>query len=254
MPRIAVLCGTGMSAFSEILLSEIGGKSDIFYAESNWGQVPINLVVSDAGTVFIIDRHHSISEKRTPPHQIEHRANVHAAVSCKPDLLVSVNSVGSLTESMPPGMVGITGDVLDLAIRPWTFHDFDAIHEDRTSAFDNDAIDICSKSLNDSQGMAPKDLVLAQCIGPQFESPSEINALEKLGANLVGMTLGPEARLISECEISHISLACSSNWAAGRTPGDPKATIDHYSVDKIAEKMRKTISKCIKSLLGEFGD
>ena len=41
---------------------------------------------------------------------------------------------------------------------------------------------------------------MAQCIGPQFESPSEIDALVRLGADVVGMTLGPESRLIAETE------------------------------------------------------
>ena len=39
---------------------------------------------------------------------------------------------------------------------------------------------------------------MAQCIGPQFRSPSEIDALVRLaGADVVGMTLGPESRLIA---------------------------------------------------------
>jgi purine nucleoside phosphorylase len=249
MPRIAVICGTGMSAFASTLASGDDPRSNSMIVESQWGNVPLSVVNHDLGVVFVIDRHHSTENARTPPHAIEHRANVHAAASCEPDLLVSVNSVGSMLESMPPGTVGVAEGVLDLSIKPWTFHDDDAIHADRTSPFDPKASSVCEEVLAEKQGSPPSRVVVAQCVGPQFESPSEIDALEMLGANVVGMTLGPEQRLVSETGIAHISLLCSSNWAAGRTPGDPDAQIDHGEVDEMASEMRDLVASCILSLL-----
>ena len=93
---------------------------------------------------------------------------------------------------------------------------------------------------------------MAQCVGPQFESPSEIDALEMLGAHVVGMTLGPEQRLVSETGVAHVSLPCSSNWAAGRTPGDPDAEINHEAVDETASQMRDLVSSCILALLEDI--
>ncbi|MEC7365256.1 MAG: hypothetical protein VYC73_04390 [Candidatus Thermoplasmatota archaeon] len=249
MNRIAVLCGTGMSAFSTALASSVEATSEVVNVESKWGNVPINVVRTLSGKVFVIDRHHSPGEKRTPPHAIEHRANVYAASSCKPDLLVSVNSVGSMIETMPPGTIGVGSGMLDLSEKPWTFHDEDAFHSDRTNPFDNLYSDICAKTLTVKQGGAPPRVVVVQCIGPQFESPHEIDAIERLGANVVGMTLGPEQRLVSETGIPHVSLLCSSNWAAGRTPGEPDAEIDHESVDSMASNMRDLVSNCIIALL-----
>ena len=249
MNRIAVLCGTGMSGFATALSSSVDATSEVIVVESEWGEVPINIVSTAYGEVFVIDRHHSPGESRTPPHAIEHRANVHAASSCKPDLLVSVNSVGSIFETMPPGTVGVGTGMLDLSEKPWTFHDEDAFHSDRTNTFDALYTKICAQTLTDKQGSATPGAVVAQCIGPQFESPHEIDALERLGANVVGMTLGPEQRLVSETGIPHVSLLCSSNWAAGRTPGEPDAEIDHALVDSMASNMRDLVSHCIMALL-----
>ena len=251
MPRIAVICGTGMSAFSSTLETTTS-TSNSMLAESNWGEVPITSVTHELGQVFVIDRHHSNDESRTPPHAIEHRANVHAVSSCKPDLIVSVNSVGSMIESMPPGSVGIASDILDLSIKPWTFHDDDAIHADRTRPFDQRYSSVCEAVLRERQGTSPTGLVVAQCVGPQFESPSEIDALQRLGAHVVGMTLGPEQRLVSETGIAHVSLVCSSNWAAGRTPGKPDAEINHEAVDAMASQMRAMVSSCITALLEDI--
>ena len=249
--RIAVLSGTGMSDLALEMSNNASINSEI-RVDSQWGQVPTILVETGLGKVLLIDRHHREGEARTPPHEIEHRANIHAAKSFSPDLILSVNSVGTMIEDLPPGMIGVASDVLDLATRPWTFHDEDAIHADRTSIFDKKASEICSLALSKTQECTPSKLVVAQCVGPQFESPSEIDALVRLGADVVGMTLGPESRLIAETGIPHVAISCSSNWAAGRTPGDPSAEIDHNAVDAMAAKLRARVRDCIEALQDNF--
>jgi purine nucleoside phosphorylase len=250
MARIAVLCGTGMSALADDLSAVGESETTILLIDTDWGQISATLASFPGGDSLIIDRHNSEEGLRTPPHEIEHRANVHAATSCNPDLVMSVNSVGSMSEDLPPGTIGISGDVLDLAVRPWTFHDGDATHSDRTSPFDASAMAACSDSLAASQGSAPSGIIVAQCVGPQFESIAEIDALERLGADVVGMTLGPESRLLSETGIPHVSLVCSSNWAAGRQPGNPSGIIDHDSVESMASTMRQHVTGCLLFLMG----
>lgn len=254
MARIAVLCGTGMSDLTSLMSSIPGATSESVIVESVWGEIPITITSVSSGEVVVIDRHHSEGAKRTPPHVIEHRANVHAAASCLPDLVVSVNSVGTLREDLSPGTIGFAGDILDLAERPWTFHDDDATHADRSSPFDSRAISVCSNELVDRQGGILSGLIVAQCVGPQFESPSEIDALELMGADVVGMTLGPESRLVAETGLPHLAIVCSSNWAAGRTPGSSDAAIDHEAVDAMSGTMRERVGDCLMALLAELGD
>ena len=249
MARIAVLCGTGMSALASQLASAPGAAANTMRVDSEWGQVPVTLVSVKEDEVLIIDRHHSDSDSRTPPHRIEHRANVHAAASFQPELVLSINSVGSMRKDLPPGSIGVAADVLDLAERPWTFYDDHATHADRTSCFNSGASEICAKTLEAIQGQVTCNPVVAQCIGPQFETPSEIDALERLGADVVGMTLGPESRLVGERGLPHVALVCSSNWAAGRAPGSPEAEIDHDTVDTMAATMREHVGECVKALL-----
>ena len=66
------------------------------------------------------------------------------------------------------------------------------------------------------------------------------------------MTLGPEQRLISEYKIPHVSLSCSSNWAAGRTPGNRSAEIDHLAVDSMASSLISRVIDCINNLIKSF--
>ena len=245
MSRIAVLCGTGMINLAEIAGEEKNSEVTEVKVQTKWGKVPVKIIQNLDGKIFFIDRHHLDKKSRNPPHMIEHRSNVFAASSCNPDLIISINSVGSLISELPPGRIGIIDDIIDLTQTPWTFHDSNAIHSDRTSHFNLKYNQKCSSILNKIQGHCLNNLVIAQCVGPQYESPAEIDVLGKLGANVVGMTLGPESRLISETEFPHIALACSSNWAAGRSPKGRKETINHNEINETAEIMRDAILKCI---------
>ena len=251
MTRISVICGTGMSSLSEHIANFRGNTSVDLRLSSKWGEVPANLVKTEYGDLLFIDRHHSQNNQRVAPHKIEHRANVHAAASMAPDLIISINSVGSMHPDFPPGSIGVALNILDLATKPWSFHDDDT-HMDRTTPFDRKGSEIVAKAIIEYQNPCITDLIVAQCVGPQFETVVEINALEKLGATVVGMTLGPEQRLISETKIPHVALCCSSNWAAGRQPGDANAKIDHHSVDTMAGSLMKNIFECLSVLLKEY--
>ena len=95
------------------LSNEISPPSEntIVRVDTDWGEVPVTISHLQEGMVAVVDRHHSIGEKRTPPHMIEHRANVMAVRSLNPDLVVSINSVGSMRDDFPPGKIGITSDI-----------------------------------------------------------------------------------------------------------------------------------------------
>jgi len=252
MTRIAVICGTGMTELVNDYKTVKNSASSELKVQTEWGDVPISVVEMKGNSIFILDRHHPKSGNRTPPHMIEHRANVSAISACNPDIVLSINSVGTMREDFPPGEIGISADIIDLTQIPWTFHDEDVYHSDRTKIFSSKAVDCCFNVLDKYQNRVICDLIVAQCVGPQFETPTEIDVLVKLGADVVGMTLGPEQRLISEIDIPHVALACSSNWAAGRTLGNPNAEIDHNEVDLMASSMRNVVMSCINSLIDAY--
>ena len=132
MARITVLCGTGMT---ELATSTDGASADTFRADTPWGEVPCTLVNIGGHEVLFIYRHHHPDGTVNPPHSIEHRANVHAAVSFTPSVVVSVWCVGTMDADFPPGVVGLADDMLDISGTVWSFHDDSAVHVDRTEMF-----------------------------------------------------------------------------------------------------------------------
>lgn len=252
MTRVCVVYGTGMKNLPLFFSNSWGTPLSNIRCDSIWGKVPISVISSNNNFIAFLNRHHSQSGHITPPHSIEHRSNIHAAASTSPDVIISINSVGAIDAKFIPGDLGLALDIIDFSTESWSFHDLEAFHSDRTRLFDREVMGIISNFLDKEQEKKVSKLIVAQCTGPQFESPAEINALEMIGVGAVNMTLGPESRLISELSIPHVSLICSSNWAAGRNPQGSDISINHDEVENIAHSMEKTIFNCIDSLINNF--
>ncbi|MEE2748202.1 MAG: hypothetical protein VX473_07045 [Candidatus Thermoplasmatota archaeon] len=247
MARLTVLCGTGMT---ELATSTEGATTEIFRSETPWGEVPCTLVHIGGHEILFIYRHHSKDGKVNPPHSIEHRANIHAATSFGPSAVISVWCVGTMDPDFPPGVVGVVDDLLDISGTIWTYHDHSAVHVNRTEMFDRSLSAIASEILGTQSNAGPNAFkqVVAQASGPQFESRADVEAYHRLGATSVNMTIGGEARCMSEKDSLHVGLLLSSNWAAGKDPKDHLAPVDHHSVEDLAASMRTRVWDAILAI------
>ena len=74
-------------------------------------------------------------------------------------------------------------------------------------------------------------------VGPQYETEAEINAIERLGGEVVGMTMPREAKLSAEPG-AVAALLIATNWAAGRHRGDATKALSHDEVSRVVEAHR----------------
>ena len=77
--------------------------------------------------------------------------------------------------------------------------------------------------------------------GPTYETPAEIRALAKLGANAVGMSTVPEAIVARQCGLRVAALSCITNPAAGIS----KTPLSHLEVLEIGEQASTQAAKLI---------
>ena len=70
--------------------------------------------------------------------------------------------------------------------------------------------------------------------GPSYETPAEIRAFGRLGADAVGMSTVPEAIVARQCGLEVAAVSCITNLTAGRN-GNP---LSHAGVLETAEKVK----------------
>ncbi|MFA6036475.1 MAG: S-methyl-5'-thioadenosine phosphorylase, partial [Candidatus Micrarchaeia archaeon] len=80
---------------------------------------------------------------------------------------------------------------------------------------------------------------VATSFGPRFETPAEIRAFGKMGANLISMSSAYEAILARELDVPYASIAIGTNYAAGMS----KRPLSH---DEVLEGMKASEAKVIR--------
>jgi len=78
--------------------------------------------------------------------------------------------------------------------------------------------------------------------GPSYETPAEIRAFARLGADAVGMSTVPEAVVARQCGLSVAGLSCITNLAAGRSD----ALLSHADVLASGERVKESAARLIE--------
>ena len=89
---------------------------------------------------------------------------------------------------------------------------------------------------------------LAVC-GPSYETPAEIRALARLGADTVGMSTVPEAIAARQCGLRVAGVSCITNLAAGRSRG----VLSHAEVLETAERVKNVAAVLLKNFARLYG-
>ena len=240
--RLGLIGGTAMTslATSEIEFTRI----DSITVETKYGDVPLLCVKNGSNELIFLERHHG--KGTTPPHAINHHANISALADAGVEAILAICSVGTIPQDFPPGSVGYAEQYIDFTGVEVTFSDKEAKFTSMTSPFDEDM----NLKLDSVLSRIQPGLTLGRTYwlahGPHFETKSEIDAIEKLGGEVVGMTMPRECKLASELQIPFAAILVSSNWAAGREPGDSSKDLNHEEVSSKAESKLGPVIECIK--------
>jgi purine-nucleoside phosphorylase len=85
--------------------------------------------------------------------------------------------------------------------------------------------------------------------GPSYETPAEIRAFAKLGADAVGMSTVPEAIVARQCGLRVAGISCITNLAAGIS----KENLSHAEVLETAEKVKVLAAKLLETFSELYG-
>lgn len=153
-----------------------------------------------------------------PPSAINYRANVDVMKRCGVTDLISLSAIGSLREAMAPGHVVMVDQIIDRTHgRAGSFFGTGLV------AHVSLADPVCprlSGHLGDAAARAGAQVHRGGCYvaieGPQFSTRAESRMYQAWGADVIGMTAMPEARLAREAELPYAILGMVTDYDAWR--------------------------------------
>jgi 5'-methylthioadenosine phosphorylase len=186
-----------------------------------------------------------------PPHEINYRANIWALARRGAEAIIAVTSVGCIRRDLSPGDLIVPHQIIDYTWgRRNTYHDGPdnaVAHVDFTEPFDAD-LRRRLLAAADAAGVAAGDAaVYAVTQGPRLETAAEIDRLERDGADVVGMTLMPEAALARELAVPYAAINVVANYAAGRA--DSRRGIRFEAIEAVLDEAMGRARAVIESFL-----
>jgi 5'-methylthioadenosine phosphorylase len=169
-----------------------------------------SVLVRDLGDAYYLQRHGFGGY--TPPHLVDHVANLRALRALGCDRVLALNSTGALHDAFPPGSFLLAEDFIALGALPSAFPDerghrvpgFDA-------AWRGQVLDTWHAStavpLHDGG-------VYWQVAGPRLETVAEVRLFAH-HADVVGMTMASECVVAGELGLAYASVCVVDNLAHG---------------------------------------
>ena len=155
---------------------------------------------------------------RIPPHEVNARANIDALKRSGCTDLLAISSVGSLREEFEPGRLVIVDQFIDRTVqRPASFFGAGMVAHvsmaepvcPRLSAFAANAVTAAG-------GRVAAGATYLAMEGPQFSTRAESLLYQAWGADVIGMTAMPEARLAREAELPYALIGMVTDYDCWR--------------------------------------
>ena len=206
--RLAVIGGTGLYDIEE--LTDV----DEYAIDTPFGPPSDRLIIGElAGVRVAFLPRHGRGHRLTPT-EIPSRANIFALKSIGVEDIISINSVGSFNESIRPGNLCIPDQLIDrTSQRANTFFgDGVVAHIQFAEPFCPELRMVLYQSAIEAGAEVHLGGTYVVMEGPAFSTRAESRLHQGWGADIIGMTALPEAKLAREAEMCYAILACATDY------------------------------------------
>ena len=243
--KLAIIGGSG--------LYNIEGLSNVESLKINtpWGEPSDELTKASfkSKEVIFLPRHgrgHFIS-----PTKINFRANIDALKQLGVTDIVSISAVGSLKENLEPGMFVIVDQFIDRTFaRDKTFFDEDIVaHVSMAKPTSEGLMNACEESIKSENIKYKRGATYLVMEGPQFSTLAESNLYKSWGADVIGMTNMPEAKLAREAEIRYASISMITDFDCWHPDHD---NVDVKQIIETLSQNSSNAKKVVKNLILDF--
>jgi 5'-methylthioadenosine phosphorylase len=230
--KIGVIGGTG--------LYEIEGMTDVREAvvETPFGCPSDSLIVGKLGGTGIAFLPRHGRGHRILPGEIPARANIYALKTLGVEHIIAINSCGSFKDELKPGELLVPDQVIDRTRgRVSTFFgDGVVVHVPFADPFCPELSRYIYQCAQEAGATVHFGGTYISMEGPAFSTRAESRLYQSWGADVVGMTILPEAKLAREAEICYASICCITDYDSWK---EKEAGV---TADVITGYMKKNIS------------
>ena len=173
------------------------------------------------------------------------------------DILILTNAAGGIRPGLAVGQLMLIADHINmLGFNPLTGPNelrFGAERGaglrffDMTEAYDLRLRELAWRVAQEQHLQLDEGVYLAVS-GPSFETPAEIRAFQRLGADLVGMSTVPETIVARHMGLRVLGFSCVTNLAAGMG-GTP---LSHEEVFEAGHRVEKQLAGLIAGVISEL--
>ncbi len=206
--KVAVIGGSG--------LYDMEGLADV-------EEVDINTPFGTPSDTIIVGRLEGVEVAFLPRHgrghrilptEVPSRANIYALKSLGVERIIAINSVGSLKEKLEPGSLLVPDQLIDRTRqRVNTFFGEGVVaHIPFAEPFCPVLSQVVHRAGKDAGAVVHRGGTYVVMEGPAFSTKAESYLYRSWGADVIGMTALPEAKLAREAEICYAVIACITDY------------------------------------------
>jgi len=188
---------------------------------------------------------------RFSPTDIDYRANIDALKRLGVTDIVSISAVGSLKEELPPGTFVAVDQYIDRTFaRQKSFFGAGCVaHVSMAHPVAPLLAERLAGAAEAAGVRVRRGGTLVVMEGPQFSTLAESRLYRSWGADLIGMTAMPEAKLAREAEISYATLAMVTDYDSWHPEHDK---VDVAAVIRVLNENRDHAQALVARFLAGF--
>lgn len=187
---------------------------------------------------------HGRTHKHSPSF-VPYQANIYAMKKLGVEWIIAVNACGSLREEMAPLQFVVPDQLIDRTRnRVTSMFEPVAVHVPFADPFSEPLRQLLIQSIEEC-GVAVHPKGTYVCMeGPAFSTRAESNLYRGWGADIIGMTASPEAKLAREAEISYAIVAAVTDYDCWH-----EEDVDVAKVLKVLSENAENLKRLIKTVI-----
>lgn len=211
MVKVGVIGGSGLEdpKFFE--------RKEEKQVDTEYGEPSSNLIVGQVGEVEVVLLSRHGREHTIPPTQVNFRANIKALAEEGCSHILATTAVGSLREEIKRGDLVVLDQFID-----FTRHRFFSFYEKfephipkhtpMADPFDEKLRGLLVSGCKELSFSCHSKGTVVTIEGPRFSTRAESEMFRKWGADVINMSIAPEAALANEAGLPYAAMAMATDY------------------------------------------